>query len=85
MKRKPAAYDGFVGQRTSEIPADLDLECPFGFVKGLSPRMTVFKETIKKQQWVSRSQALGYFQKAKRMKEGSPRSPKATDTIYFKV
>lgn len=32
----------------NEIPADLDLACPSGFVKGLSPRLTVFKETIKK-------------------------------------
>lgn len=31
----------------SEIPADLDLECPPGFVKGLPPRTTVFKETLK--------------------------------------
>lgn len=48
----------------SEIPADLDLACPSGFVKSLSPRMTVFKETLKKQQLVSSSQALGYFQRA---------------------
>lgn len=33
----------------NEIPADLDLACPSGFVKGLSPRLTVFKETIKKK------------------------------------
>lgn len=32
-----------------EIPADLDLAYPSGFVKGLSPRLTVFKETIKKK------------------------------------
>lgn len=60
----------------SEIPADLDLECPPGFVKGLPQGTTVFKETLK-----TSSQAPGYFQRANGMGGGSSKSLMATDFI----
>lgn len=44
-----------------EIPADLDLACPSGFVKGLSPRLTVFKETIKNSSGYLEAKLLASF------------------------
>lgn len=52
---------GRLDKGMGEIPAELDLEYPSGFVKGLSPRTTVFKETLKNSSWYLVAKLLATF------------------------